>query len=65
MSNKASQRLHLIFEDELAKLKEPTKAINAAYEKFENELKLDCVTAFNLGFPKAGYVGACALTAFV
>jgi serine/threonine protein phosphatase PrpC len=65
VSNKASTRLHTIFENELSKINEPSKAINSAYDIFESELKSEAKTAFELGFPKAGYVGACALSAFV
>lgn len=65
VSNRAALRLHTILENELTASKDPLKAIDLAYERFEDELKKDVIASFDLGYPKSAYVGACALTALI
>lgn len=60
-----ASKLHFILEDELAKGTKPIKAIENAYTLMESQLLHDFESAFWIGFPKAGYVGSCVLTALV
>lgn len=60
-----SKHLHLYIDEALEKEKDVKKAITSAYQRIEDELLEKARAAYELGFPKAVTVGACALTAVV
>ncbi len=74
MAEYAKKNLHVYVEEELKKIlgertagteEDYKKAIEAAFDRVENEFLAFSKDAFQKGFPNAAYVGACALVAIV
>lgn len=65
VADHVSKYLHHYIDEAISKDKDVKKAIESAYQRIEDELLLKCRSAYELGFPKAVTVGACALTAVV
>lgn len=64
-----SKKLHIYIDEELAKQPKNEEgvrtAISIGFDKMEEEWVDFARTSFNLGYPKAAYVGACALVSVV
>lgn len=66
MSELAMKKLHVYIDEEIKNCKKDIpKAIQKAFKRLEEEWDNIAWTSFEGGFPKAAYVGSCALVSIV